>query len=68
MLQPTYTMQKFNWFDKRGVDGMPLVRTLRTLLTNNIPEILPEIRLAISALFDEMHDKHPVVDGKPHQK
>ncbi len=43
---------------------MPLVRTLRTLLTNNIPEILPEIRMSISGLFDQMHDSHPVVKGE----
>jgi len=43
---------------------MPLVKTLRTLLTNNIPEILPEIRMAISGLFDQMHESHPVVKGK----
>lgn len=57
-------MHSFNWFDRRGTEGMPLVRTLRTLLTNNIPKILPEIRMAVSELFDLMHDSHPVVEGE----
>jgi hypothetical protein len=52
MLQPRYTMSNFNWFDKRGVDGTPLIKTLRTLLTNNIPQILPSIRIAVSSKID----------------
>jgi hypothetical protein len=63
MLQPKYTMHNFNWFDQRGTEGMPLVKTLRTLLTNNVPEILPEIRMTVSGLFDQMHESHPVVKG-----
>ncbi|CAG8981795.1 hypothetical protein HYALB_00004738 [Hymenoscyphus albidus] len=66
LLQPKYTMHNFNWFNKRGVEGTPLVRTLRTFLTNNIPDILPEIRLAISKLFDDLYDTQPVVDGVKH--
>jgi hypothetical protein len=38
MLQPRYTMSNFNWFDQRSLGGTPLIKTLRTLLTNNIPE------------------------------
>ncbi|KAF7527303.1 hypothetical protein G7054_g10532 [Neopestalotiopsis clavispora] len=43
MLQPCYTMNGFNWFDRRGVEGVGFVRTLRTLLTNNIPQLLPDL-------------------------
>lgn len=43
---------------------MPLVKTLRTLLTNNLPQIIPDIRLAISELFDQMIGSHPVIDGE----
>lgn len=43
MLQPLYTMNGFNWFDQRGVEGVGFVRTLRTLLTNNIPKLLPDL-------------------------
>ena len=57
-------MHNFNWFDRRGTEGLPLVRVLRTLLTNNIPYILPELRLATSELFDQMHDSHPIVKSK----
>ncbi|KAI9644959.1 hypothetical protein NHQ30_006994 [Ciborinia camelliae] len=64
MLQPKYTMHNFNWFDRRGTEGMPLVKTLRTLLTNNVPEILPNIRMAVSELFDEVHGTAPIMNGK----
>jgi len=42
---------------------MPLVRILRTYLTNNVPELIPEIRIAISELFDQIHERHSVVKG-----
>lgn len=64
MLQPKYTMHNFNWFDQRGTEGIGLVKALRTLLTNNVPEILPELRDAISGLFDQMHESHPVINGE----
>jgi hypothetical protein len=57
-------MQNFNWFDKKGVDGTPLARTLRTLLTNHLPDILPDIRRSMSALLDSTKDLHPMVNGK----
>ncbi|GAB1318482.1 Cytochrome P450 monooxygenase AtmP [Madurella fahalii] len=63
VLQPKYTMTNFNWLDKRGVEGTPLIRTLRTLLTNHLPEILPEIRRSMSGLMDTLYDAHPVVNG-----
>lgn len=64
ILQPRYTMQNFNWFDKKGVDGTPLVRTLRTLLTNHLPDILPDARRSMSALFDGILESHSMVNGK----
>ncbi|EZF23054.1 hypothetical protein H112_04207 [Trichophyton rubrum D6] len=63
MLQPKYTMNNFNWFDKRGVDGTPLVRTLRSLLTNNVPNLVPDIRAAVSKIFDTFHDSLPAING-----
>ncbi|EGD92510.1 hypothetical protein TESG_00083 [Trichophyton tonsurans CBS 112818] len=63
MLQPKYTMNNFNWFDKRGVDGTPLVRTLRSLLTNNVPNLVPDIRAAVSKMFDTFHDSLPATNG-----
>ncbi|UKZ64992.1 uncharacterized protein TrAtP1_006194 [Trichoderma atroviride] len=63
ILQPRYTMQNFNWFDKKGADGMPLIRTLRTLLTNHLPDILPDIRRSMSVLLDRAQDSQPIVNG-----
>jgi hypothetical protein len=64
MLQPKYTMHNFNWFDQRGVEGTPLVRALRTLLTNHVPDILPDIHRAIAAKFDQKIQSFPVTDGE----
>lgn len=68
MLQPKYTMNNFNWFDKRGVDGTPLVRTLRSLLTNNVPNLVPDIRAAVSKIFDTFHDSLPAINGKGNRR
>ncbi|KAK7740437.1 hypothetical protein SLS62_011119 [Diatrype stigma] len=54
MLQPVYTMNGFNWFDRRGVEGVGFVRTLRTLLTNNIPQLLPDLGLLTRTRWDEL--------------
>ncbi|GAB1314472.1 hypothetical protein MFIFM68171_04682 [Madurella fahalii] len=63
MLQPKYTMSNFDWLEKRGANGTPLIRTLRTLLTNHLPDILPEIRRSMSGLIDRLYDSHPVANG-----
>ena len=56
-------MTGFSWFDQRGTEGVGFVRALRTLLTNNIPAILPELRITISTAIDDMHASHPIVNG-----
>ncbi|KAI7774341.1 ent-kaurene oxidase [Diaporthe eres] len=56
ILQPKYSMHGFNWFDQRGLEGTPLIRTLRTLLTNHLPVVLPELRYLMSAILDEHHE------------
>jgi cytochrome P450 len=63
MLQPMYTMQKFNWFDRRGTEGVGFIRALRTLLTNNLPQILPDLSAIIRSRMEEIADSHPSVDG-----
>ncbi|KAI1824544.1 cytochrome P450 [Xylaria intraflava] len=63
VLQPKHTMVDFNWHDKKGADGAPLLKTLRNLLTGHLPNVLPELRRSMSGMFDEMHDSHPVVNG-----
>lgn len=64
MLQPMYTMHGFNWFDRRGTEGVGFIRALRTLLTNNLPEILPDLSVIIRARFEELHATHRVDKGK----
>lgn len=64
MLQPRYTMHGFNWFDRRGTEGVGFVRALRTLLTNNLPLILPDLGVTIRCRFAELRDAHKVVGGE----
>ncbi|RYC65201.1 hypothetical protein CHU98_g963 [Xylaria longipes] len=66
MLQPVYTMHGFNWFDRRGTEGVGFVRALRTLLTNNLPHIVPDLGIRIRSTFAEAHEKHALVDGVRH--
>ncbi|KAL2841944.1 major facilitator superfamily domain-containing protein [Aspergillus pseudodeflectus] len=66
MLQPQYTMHSFNWFDRRGTEGVGFVRALRTLLTNNIPQILPNLSILITSSLTDMLAEHPIVDGSRH--
>jgi hypothetical protein len=63
MLQPNYTMHGFNWFDRRGTEGIGFVRALRTLLTNNLPQILPDLSMIIKTRFEELHATHSVIKG-----
>ncbi|KAF4633231.1 hypothetical protein G7Y89_g4888 [Cudoniella acicularis] len=67
MLQPAHTMHGFNWFDRRGTEGVGFVRALRTLLTNNLPQILPDLSVISRARFAELHAQHPIVDVKNEQ-
>ncbi|KAI2615396.1 hypothetical protein GGR54DRAFT_613261 [Hypoxylon sp. NC1633] len=53
MLQPLYTMNGFNWSDRRGVEGVGFVRTLRTLLTNNIPQLIPDLGVLVRTRWGE---------------
>jgi hypothetical protein len=63
MLQPMYTMQNFNWFDRRGTEGVGFIRALRTLLTNNLPQILPDLSAIIRSRMEEIGDTYPTVNG-----
>lgn len=64
VLQPKHTMVGFEWHDKKGFDGAPLLRTIRYLLTAHLPHILPDIRSSISNMFDQRYEIHPVVKGE----
>jgi hypothetical protein len=63
MLQPVYTMHGFNWFDRRGTEGVGFVRALRTLLTNNVPQILPNLGVIVRIRLEEQLAMHQVVNG-----
>lgn len=58
-------MHGFNWFDRRGTEGVGFVRALRTLLTNNLPQILPDLSAIIRSRFVDLHSEHRGVDGEP---
>ncbi|KAI1778213.1 cytochrome P450 [Hypoxylon cercidicola] len=64
MLQPVYTMHGFNWFDRRGTEGVGFVKALRTLLTNNLPQILPDLSVINRTRLAELLEQHPAQDGK----
>ncbi|KAI1132438.1 cytochrome P450 [Nemania abortiva] len=66
MLQPMYTMHGFNWFDRRGTEGVGFVRALRTLLTKNLPQILPDLSTIVKSRFDELHAEHIIINGRKH--
>lgn len=57
-------MHAFNWFDRRGTEGVGFVKALRTMLTNNLPAILPDLSAIIRARFEELHQSHPRVKGE----
>ncbi|KAI3319097.1 cytochrome P450 [Xylariaceae sp. AK1471] len=66
MLQPVYTMYGFDWFDRRGTEGVGFVRTLRTLLTNNLPSIMPDLATLIRVNFLELYDGSKIINGQKH--
>ncbi|KAI0101984.1 cytochrome P450 [Nemania sp. FL0031] len=66
MLQPMYTMHGFDWCNRRGTEGAGFVRALRTLLTNNLPQILPELGVLNRIRFVELRQQHSIKDGRVH--
>ncbi|KAI1130043.1 cytochrome P450 [Nemania abortiva] len=64
VLQPKHTMVGFNWHDRKGFDGAPLLRTIRYLLTAHLPHILPEIRASVANMFERRYESHPIVKGR----
>ncbi|KAH8880897.1 cytochrome P450 [Thozetella sp. PMI_491] len=63
ILLPMYTMKGFNWFTKRGVDSMGYIRTIRTLLTNHLPQLVPDLSILMKSHFDEMYTQYSSVNG-----
>lgn len=46
-------MHGFNWFDRRGTEGVGFIKALRTLLTSHLPAIMPDLRAAISHRMEQ---------------
>ncbi|PQE04900.1 cytochrome P450 protein [Rutstroemia sp. NJR-2017a BBW] len=63
ILQPEYTMHKFNWAVSRNKDAVPLNRTLGTYLTNWMPNLLPELRYRLMVTFDRHIQAAPLRNG-----
>ncbi|KAJ8110831.1 hypothetical protein ONZ43_g5772 [Nemania bipapillata] len=61
MLQPKYTMHGFSWFDLRGAEGFGIERVVRTLLTNFLPEILPDVGRMVRVKMEQLMPNHTVV-------
>ncbi|OTA95818.1 hypothetical protein M434DRAFT_20050 [Hypoxylon sp. CO27-5] len=66
LLQPKFTMRDFDWMeDKQKIEGLTLIKTLRNDLTRHLPELLPEVRQYMSALFDQHYEDLPLRNGSP---
>lgn len=64
LLQPKYSMRDFDWMeDKQKTEGSTLIKTLRNDLTRHLPELLPEIRHSLRALFQQHYDALPFKNG-----
>ncbi|KAI1126713.1 cytochrome P450 [Nemania abortiva] len=61
MLQPKYTMHGFSWFDLRGAEGFGVERVIRTLLTNFLPEILPDVSRMARVRMEKLLPSHTVI-------
>jgi hypothetical protein len=50
-------MHHFDWAEVKGIDGTPLIRSLRSLLRHNLPFLLPRSRMDNSLILDETYDQ-----------
>ncbi|KAI4141695.1 MAG: hypothetical protein L6R39_005229 [Caloplaca ligustica] len=66
MLQPRYTMRGFEWKDQRGVEGTGFVRALRSLMTAQLPKLLPSLRHALENEIAAELGHGRLVDGATH--
>lgn len=57
-------MAKFNWHDVRGKEGIGYVRALRTMLTNHLPELIPELRQWAADAFEAELINHAGTHGR----
>jgi hypothetical protein len=57
-------MHGFEWKNQRGVEGVGFVRALRTLLTSNLPNIIPNLKSAIQVQLGKELDHNKLPNGK----
>lgn len=57
-LQPKDTMHGFEWKDVRGIEGTGFVRALRTILTGQLPDLLPGLDQVITSQLDVEIKRH----------
>ncbi|RYP53662.1 hypothetical protein DL768_001388 [Monosporascus sp. mg162] len=68
MLQPKYTMHGFSWYDLRGTEGVGFERAIRTLLTNHLPEIVPDLSRVVKVHFDQLLSEGPSQKSTPQSR
>jgi hypothetical protein len=56
-------MHGFTWCDVRGTEGYGIVRTVRTLLTNHLFQVLPALSITLGAKFAQFYSQCPLVNG-----
>jgi hypothetical protein len=57
LLSPKESMHHFDWAEVKGIDGAPLIRSLRSLLRHNLPLLLPRSRMDNSLILDETYNE-----------
>lgn len=57
-------MNGFEWKNQRGIEGVGFVRALRTLLTQRLPALLPNLELSIKEQFRFELQRCKRVNGK----
>src|SRR6185295_1157867 len=60
MFQPYYTMDKFGWPESRAIEGMPIVRAIRTA-TVQLPRFIPKYW---TILDEELQRRIPIDSSK----
>ena len=61
-------MRGFEWQDQRGVEGTGFVRALRSLLTANLPILLPSLADIIGKGLCSEYETYKRIDGlKPYR-
>lgn len=57
-------MNGFNWFDHRGTEGVGFIKALRTMLTNKLPQLLPDLTTIVKFRVSELFAENPSKGGQ----